>query len=209
MKDKRQRYTIFPYQVYGDPMLAASLLAGMSYGYPPNMLPQMPLIAPSMQQAAMAAAAAATTPGPYSNYSGYRYAPYGVPSRTGAAANGGAAAAVNGMINPAHQAAAAAAAAAYPLNIPHGYSAPMGMPVKDEHQHGMASPLSTLSLSPTGSDKLASPIKSDIHNGLLMTTGGASANGHDSRPYHSTTTLEQTAVVKAEKPKLFKPYKSE
>lgn len=205
MKDKRQRSTIvWPYHVYGDPMLAASLLqaaAGMSYGYPPNMLPQMPLIPSTMQQAAAAAAAAAAgappAPGHYGY--GYRYAPYAIPQRN--------AATPGGMVDPAavHQ-AAMQQPSAYPLTIPHGYPPQMGMPGKVEHVQGPASPLSTLSLSPTGSDKLASPTKPDIHNGLLMTA--ASVHANDSHLYHSTP-LDQTTVVKTEKPKLFKPYKSE
>lgn len=154
--------------MYGDPILAASLMAGMPYpAYSSSIRPQIPLIGPSMQQTAIA------TPGPYSNCNGgYRYAPYGVPSRNGSAI-------------------AAAAAGMFVKN--------------DPNQHGSASPLSTLSLSSTGSDQLASPIVSDIHNGLLMHIDGV-GNDHNGRSYHSTT-LEQTPFVDAEKPKLFQPYK--
>lgn len=190
--------------MYGDPMLTASLLqaaAGMSYGYPP--LPQMPMMASSMQQAATAAAAAAAAAGPtpthYSYAAAYRYAPYGIPQRN--------------VVDHQSQ-------AGYALGIPnHGYpqlNVPMG---KTESLQTPASPLSTLSLSPTGSEKLASPLKSnsaDIHNGLLMTAPQPPTtvpsseqqyqhHHHHQQHHHSG----QTIIPKNEKPKLFKPYNSE
>lgn len=192
MKDKRQRIAIaFPYHaVYNDPVLATSLLqaaansVGMSYGYPPNLLPQIPFMATSMQQTAVA-----NSPAHYSY--GYRYAPYAIPPRNA------------GIVDPQTQ---TIQSSAYSLGIPHGY-AQIGMAsTKGDHTQGPASPLSTLSLSPSGSDKLSSPMKSsaaDIHNGLLM-TAPVHSNG-DAHSYNSN----QTTILKSEKPKLFKPYKSE
>lgn len=197
MKDKRQRIAIaFPYHaVYNDPVLATSLLqaaansVGMSYGYPPNLLQQIPFMAPQMQQMQQTASAAvANSPGHYSY--GYRYAPYAIPSRNAS------------IVDPQTQ---SIPPSAYSLGLPHSYPQISVANVKGDHVQGPASPLSTLSLSPSGSEKLSSPLKAanEMHNGLLMTA-----------PVHSASEVQsyvsnQNTIVKTEKPKLFKPYKSE
>lgn len=79
-----------------------------------------------------------------------------------------------------------------------GYTA-LSIPKSHTPPHDLqspSSPHSVPSLSP-GSDKLVSPLKtviSNSHNGLLMTT---------------SPTSHQTLLKGHEKPKLFKPYKSE
>lgn len=197
MKDKRQRIAVaWPYAaVYSDPAFAASILqaaansVGMPYGYAPN--PMLPPVIP------------AQIPSAAQQFSyGYRYSPYHIPQRTAPM-----------PIPPS----AAAAAASYPTmlgGIPQGYH-PLSIPKPQTPPHDLqssSSPHSTLSLSPTGSDhgKMydsgSSPIRSSSgimhhmnqsHHGLLMTAP-------------STPTSQQTILpTVTEKPKLFKPYKSE
>lgn len=217
MKDKRQRIAVaWPYAaVYADPTFAASLLqaaansVGMPYGYGPNpMLPQMQVMAPQMQQSAAVAAAAAANHYPY----GYRYAPYPIPQRS-----------APNVPHSHSQLAGNVAAAGYPMlaGIPHGYT-PLSIPKTQtppsESMQSPTSPLSSLSLSPTGSDKIVSPLKENGHNGLLMTSPSAHIkqehiqshlNHHHHHHIQAAVAYEQTTLVKAEKPKLFKPYKSE
>ncbi|XP_055635009.1 segmentation protein even-skipped [Toxorhynchites rutilus septentrionalis] len=193
MKDKRQRIAVaWPYAaVYSDPAFAASILqaaansVGMPYGYPPApMLPQMPVMAPQMQT---------TAPNNFSY--GYRYAPYPIPQRM-----------------PPLQTTPypSAAAAAMLSTIPQGYT-PLSIPKPHTPPHDLqspSSPHSALSLSP-GSDKSRLDISSSISTstssplrsldgstqGLLMTT--------------PSSVSHPVLTPSPEKPKLFKPYKSE
>lgn len=120
-------------------------------------------------------------PGNHFSY-GYRYAPYPMQSRTSAMQQG------YSMLGGLAQGYS-------PLTIPKPHTPP--------HDHDLQSPSSPnsgLSLSP-GSDKVkydtSSPLKSlsGSHQGLLMTAPGNQSQTHLS-PTH-------------DKPKLFKPYKSE
>lgn len=119
------------------------------------------------------------TPNHFSSY-GYRYAPYPIPPRSSQLPT-----------NPSYSSM---------LNgMPQGYGS-LGMPKTHTPPHDMQSPGSphSTSLSP-GSDKVSnhSPIKSlnTTPQGLLMT---ASPNG-----------VSTTVLTTPDKPKLFKPYKSE
>lgn len=223
MKDKRQRQTFaWPYAaVYADPNFAASLLqaaatsVAMPYGYAPNpMLPQMPVMPTQMQQTAAVAA--------YSY--GYRYAQYPIPQRSNTNA-----------VPHAHQIPPNLThTAGYPVlnNMTQGYT-PLSIPKvqtpPSELMESPTSPESSLSLSPLSlaSGKMNSPHKeNNAHHGLLM-TAPARENKHElnhhqhSHHHHQhqhqhhnqihlqSTNYEQTTIVKSEKPKLFKPYKSE
>lgn len=188
MKDKRQRITAaWPYAaVYADPAFAASILqaavnsVGMPYGYAQNaMLPQMSVMPPQMQAA--------------SHYSyGYsRYAPYPIPQRSNQMQPN-----TYGMLNGN-------------IGLPQGYQ-PLSIPKTHTPPHELQSPTSphsALSLSP-GSDQLVSPHKStnlpplNGHNGLLMTAPSPAVS--ISPPHHQTILKTSN-----DKPKLFKPYKSE
>lgn len=215
MKDKRQRQTFaWPYAaVYADPNFAASLLqaaatsVAMPYGYAPNpMLPQMPVMPTQMQQSAAVAA--------YSY--GYRYAQYPIPPRS--SANGVPHAPHAHQIpqnlshNPAYPVLNSMGQGYTPLSIPKVQTPP------SELMESPTSPESSLSLSPLSlaSGKMNSPIKeSNAHHGLLMTAPEnnnhhtSHQHQHTSHHIHHQTNYEQTTIVKSEKPKLFKPYKSE
>lgn len=115
---------------------------------------------------------------------GYRYAPYPMPSRTGGIPGQGYPGGLGGMTQ-GYQ----------PISIPKPHTPPCEL-------QSPSSPNSALSLSP-GSDKVkfntsaSSPIKSmsDSHQGLLMT---------------APSPQSQTVLTPSpDKPKLFKPYKSE
>lgn len=187
MKDKRQRIAVaWPYAaVYSDPAFAASILqaaansVGMPYGYSPN--PMLPQM-PVMPSHAAAAAAASSNH--FSSYAaaGYRYAPYPIPPR--ASQMPSAATPYSSMLGA----------------MPQGYG-PLSIPKPHTPPHDVQSPGSphSTSLSP-GSDKLSchSPVQSlntTPTAGLLMTA--------------NTQNTSQTSISTPEKPKLFKPYKSE
>lgn len=209
MKDKRQRIAVaWPYAaVYADPTFAASLLqaaansVGMPYGYPPSpMLPQMPVMPAQIQQsAAVAAAAAANCHYPY----GYRYAQYSVPQRNGPPM---------GLTHSHLQPTTVTGSANYPIlsSVPHGYT-PLNIPKPQtppsDSMQSPASPLSSISLSPTGSDKMV-----HSQNGQIMSPSAhvkqETMVSHQMANHHMSH-FEQTTIVKNEKPKLFKPYKSE
>lgn len=210
MKDKRQRQTFaWPYAaVYADPNFAASLLqaaassVAMPYGYAPNpMLPQMPVMPSQMQQSAAVAA--------YSY--GYRYAQYPIPPRSSANTLPHVPHAHQIPQNLTHNPAYAG------LNASQGYT-PLSIPKvqtpPSELMESPNSPESSLSLSPLSmaSGKMSSPIKES--HGLLM-TAPENNNHHTSHHHqhqhhiHHQPNYEQTTLVKMEKPKLFKPYKSE
>jgi hypothetical protein len=205
MKDKRQRIAIaWPYAaIYSDPTMAASILqacansVGMApYGYahPAQIIPQMPVMPPQLPSTNAhfpygAAAAAAY----------HRYAPYPIPPPNSQRTPVSSSQYHNGINNHPNYG---------PLTIPK----PQCTPPHDILQ----SPSSQNSLSP-GSDKEInhnsskfdlssssndnSPVKSlaSPAQGLLMTapTSQTSPNHH------------HTTVILPEKPKLFKPYKSE
>lgn len=216
MKDKRQRIAVaWPYAaVYADPTFAASLLqaaansVGMPYGYAPNpMIPQMPVIAPQIQQSAVSAAAAAN------HYYGYRYAPYPIPQR-------------NPTAVPPHAHSHAPQLSTPPNGaLPHASYPSFKSDFQNDIMQSPASPLSSLSLSPTGSDKMSNPLKSDVplNGGLLMTAAAQikqeqynNNHSHHTSVHHqvnhhnnNNNNCDQTTLIKSEKPKLFKPYKSE
>ena len=197
MKDKRQRIAVaWPYAaVYSDPAFAASILqaaansVGMGpYGYGHGgMMPQMPVMAPQM-------------PPNHFAYGAYaRYAPYPIPPPN------------RGNNNPQPQ-------SNYPLlnnslnGSNHMNYGPLSIPKPPctpphDIMQSPSSQHSGLSLSP-GSDKEHlnssndnSPVKSlaSTPQGLLMTAPQTSPASHQ------TILLQSTP----EKPKLFKPYKSE
>lgn len=184
MKDKRQRIAVaWPYAaVYSDPAFAASILqaAANSVGMPYGY-PTNPMMP---QMPVMTA-----QPNHHFGYAPYRYAPYPIPQRQQPIPPAGYSTMLGGM----------------PQNC---YTTPLSIPKPHTPPHDLQSPSSQhsdLSLSP-GSDKSkydiisnnSSPLKtsgsSPSHQGLLMT---ATAQSH--------TTL----LPSPEKPKLFKPYKSE
>ena len=186
MKDKRQRIAVaWPYAaVYSDPAFAASILqaAANSVGMPYGYPPN-----PMLPQ--MPGVMSPQMPANHFSY-GYRYAPYPIPQRTTPMQGG------------------------YPMlgGMPQGYT-PISIPKPSTPPHDMqspSSPHSVLSLSP-GSDKskfdissgAGSPLKSlavniptTVPQGLLMTAP---------QQQSQQTCLPPTP----EKPKLFKPYKSE
>lgn len=195
MKDKRQRIAIaWPYAaIYSDPTMAASILqacansVGMApygYGHAP-LIPQMPVMT-------------AQVPSNHFPYSPYRYAPYPIPppQRNSSATQSNQYPLLNGSLNGSNQTNYG------PLTIPK----PLCTPPHDILQ-SPTSQHSALSLSP-GSDKdhhLSSssndnsPVKSlaPTPQGLLMTSPQASPS------------VQTILPVTPEKPKLFKPYKSE
>ncbi|KAL9705407.1 hypothetical protein quinque_008925 [Culex quinquefasciatus] len=194
MKDKRQRIAVaWPYAaVYSDPAFAASILqaaansVGMPYGYPPApMLPQMaPVMAPQLPP----------TASNHFSY-GYRYAPYPIPQRTAP------------LQTPQYPAAAAAMLS----SMPQGYT-PLSIPKPHTPPHDLqspSSPHSALSLSP-GSDKSKLDLSSST------TSNGASSplkslNGSAQGLLMTAPTIPSQTILtpSPEKPKLFKPYKSE
>ncbi|XP_055920067.1 segmentation protein even-skipped [Eupeodes corollae] len=213
MKDKRQRIAVaWPYAaVYSDPAFAASILqaaansVGMPYAYQPN-----PMLAPAMQPQ-MAAASA---------YSGYRYTPYHIPPR-----------AAPMQMPPTAQ------PLAYPTMlgaIPQGYTQ-LTIPKPHTPPHDMqssSSPHSTLSLSPAGSDhtkvfdRSLSPIRQQSvnhhhqHNQQQLPVTPNRLSHHDTSAYSPNSGLlmaahqqpgspPQTHISESNKPKLFKPYKTE
>lgn len=117
---------------------------------------------------------------PYS----YRYSPYSIQQRTA-------------HIQSNNYSIMGGLSQAYPtVSIPKSHSPPLPHGI----QQSPSPPQSTISLSP-GSEKLVNTLKSSISNehaaaGLLMTT--------------TTPVVHQQTLIKNEdKPKLFKPYKSE
>lgn len=200
MKDKRQRIAIaWPYAaIYSDPTMAASILqacansiAPYGYGHTP-LIPQMPVMPSQMP------------PNHFASYGAYRYAPYPIPPPQRSN--------LPNVANPAYPMFNGSVAGANPANYgPLSIPKPPCTPPHDilqspESQH------SGLSLSP-GSDKEHinkfdlssssndnSPVKSlaPTPQGLLMTAPHSS-------PSSQTTIISSTP----EKPKLFKPYKSE
>ncbi|XP_063702739.1 segmentation protein even-skipped [Culicoides brevitarsis] len=191
MKDKRQRIAVaWPYAaVYSDPAFAASILqaaansVGMPYGYTPNpMLPQMPV----MPSHAAASSHNFSSYAAASAASAYRYAPYPIPPRnSGAAAQMPSTTPYSSMLGA----------------MPQGYG-PLSIPKPHTPPHDITSPgspHSTTSLSP-GSVSCHSPVNSlnSTPTGLLMTA-----------PTSTNNNTSQTSLSTPEKPKLFKPYKSE
>ncbi|XP_058062879.1 segmentation protein even-skipped [Anopheles bellator] len=221
MKDKRQRIAVaWPYAaVYSDPAFAASILqaaansVGMPYGYPPApaMLTQMTVLPPPVPGA----------PGiPASTHAftyGYpRYTPYAIPHQRTPAAPLSA-----NVPNPGPYPGVSMLGTALPSSYsgPHGVPKTHTPPLETSHASPVASPQSAISLSPVSdrskldtstltsnsSNSSASPIKSlnGSTKGLLL---AAAASVHESSPKSCQTTL---LPVTPEKPKLFKPYKSE
>uniref|UniRef100_U5EQT1 Putative transcription factor evx1 n=1 Tax=Corethrella appendiculata TaxID=1370023 RepID=U5EQT1_9DIPT len=192
MKDKRTRMS-FPWQyVYSDPAIAASILHAaanaMPYGYPPApILPQMPIMPPQMQ-----------TVNQFS-YGYARYAPYPIPQRT----------------NPmqTNNYSSAAATAAMLGSLPQSGYGPLSIPKAHTPPHDLqspSSPNSALSLSP-GSDKS----KFDLSTSTTTTSSNSPLKSLANTPQGLLMTAPQTPpqttllTPSPEKPKLFKPYKSE
>lgn len=192
MKDKRQRIAVaWPYAaVYSDPAFAASILqaaansVGMPYGYPPApMLPQMPVMAPQIPTASN-----------HFSY-GYRYAPYPIPQRT---------APLQTSSYPS------AAAAAMLSSMPQGYT-PLSIPKPHTPPHDLqspSSPHSALSLSP-GSDKSKLDISSTTSNSTNSPLKSLNGSAQGLLMAAPTTPSQTLLTPSPEKPKLFKPYKSE
>lgn len=187
MKDKRQRIAVaWPYAaVYADPTFAASLLqaaansVAMPYGYGPNpMIPQMPMIGSSQLTA--------TATADHYSYA-YRYAPYSIPQRN--PVNIPASGHVTQLTGPLPVS---------PVGLSNTHPAFLAMP-------SPTSPLSSISLSPTGSDP------DHHHHHQLHNNNHSNIRNHQtSNHMHSDNKNEQiTTLIKTEKPKLFKPYKSE
>lgn len=201
MKDKRQRIAIaWPYAaIYSDPTMAASILqacansVGMApyggYGHA-QLMPQMPVMSPQM-------------PANHFSYSPYRYAPYPIPppQRTpGAPQSSAQYPLLNGSLTGSNQMSYG------PLTIPKPQCTPPELLQSPASQH------SGLSLSP-GSDK------EHNHSGKY----DLSSSSNDNSPIKSLASTPQGLLMTApqlspsqtilpvtpEKPKLFKPYKSE
>uniref|UniRef100_A0A336KNI6 CSON008010 protein n=1 Tax=Culicoides sonorensis TaxID=179676 RepID=A0A336KNI6_CULSO len=186
MKDKRQRIAVaWPYAaVYSDPAFAASILqaAANSVGMPYGYTPNPMLPQMPVMQSHAAAAAASNHFSSYAAAASYRYAPYPIPPRSS-------------------QMPASTPYSSMLGNMPQGYG-PLSIPKPHTPPHDLlqspGSPHST-SLSP-GSDKCLSPVSKSLNStptGLLMTASSQSSN------------TSQTSIGTPEKPKLFKPYKSE
>jgi homeobox even-skipped homolog protein len=205
MKDKRQRIAIaWPYAaIYSDPSMAASILqacansVGMApygaYGHT-QLMPQMPVMSPQM-------------PSNHFPYPPYRYAPYPIPppqQRTpGATPPSSQYPLLNGSLTGSNQMNYG------PLTIPK----PQCTPPHDILQ-SPTSQHSGLSLSP-GSDK--------EHNHHSNSKYDLSSSSNDNSPVKSLASTPQGLLMTApqtsptqtilpvthEKPKLFKPYKSE
>lgn len=191
MKDKRQRIAVaWPYAaVYSDPAFAASILqaaansVGMPYGYPPGpILPQMQVMSPQI-------------PTNHFSYGYARYAPYPMAPRTANQLQqqqqsvGGYPLSLNSLSQQTYS----------PISIPKPHTPP-----HDIHLQSPSSQHSNLSLSP-GSDR-SLPIKSSMNHGLLMTTTMSATSPLSGPPSPAQT---QTMLLHQDKPKLFKPYKSE
>jgi homeobox even-skipped family protein len=201
MKDKRQRIAIaWPYAaIYSDPSMAASILqacansVGMNpYGYAHTpMIPQMPVMPPQLQPNHFAAYGAAAA---------YRYAPYPIPppqrSSIGGSVNPSSYPLLNGSLtgsNPASNYGLPKPPCTPPhdlLQSPNSQHSGLSLSPGSDKEHS-----SKFELSSSSNDN--SPVKSlaSTPQGLLMTA-----------PQSSPTTV-QTQIP--EKPKLFKPYKSE
>lgn len=182
MKDKRQRIAVaWPYAaVYSDPAFAASILQAAANSVGlPYGYSPSPILPPVMP-AQLPSANHFSSYG-YAAAAAARYAPYPIPPRASQLSTQNAAS-YPSMLNSMSQSYAPA------LHIPKTHTPP----------HDLQSPGSphSTSLSP-GSDKMApSPIKSHhSQQGLLMTAS--------SSPTH------HSSLSAADKPKLFKPYKSE
>ncbi|XP_041786249.1 segmentation protein even-skipped-like [Anopheles merus] len=236
MKDKRQRIAVaWPYAaVYSDPAFAASILqaaansVGMPYGYPPApMLTQMPVIPPPVVPGANSMSASAHA---FTAYGYPRYTPYPLPQRTTATSlpvapgtgqtTTGVYSAPNSMLVTGSMPPSPYA----PLSMSKSQTPPqetVGTAQHQLHHQGhspVASPHSALSLSPVSVSKFdtsastsnssnasVSPVKSlnGSTKGLLLAAAAAAAVNQSVCP--QTTLLPVTP----EKPKLFKPYKSE
>ncbi|XP_029728159.2 segmentation protein even-skipped-like [Aedes albopictus] len=191
MKDKRQRIAVaWPYAaVYSDPAFAASILqaaansVGMPYGYPPApMLPQMPVMPPQIPAASN-----------HFSY-GYRYAPYPIPQRTA----------------PLQTAPYPNAAAAMLSSMPQGYT-PLSIPKPHTPPHDLqspSSPHSAVSLSP-GSDKSKLDLSSSTSNSTNSPLKSLNASAQGLLMTAPTIPSQTILTPSPEKPKLFKPYKSE
>ncbi|XP_055309325.1 segmentation protein even-skipped-like [Sitodiplosis mosellana] len=188
MKDKRQRIAVaWPYAaVYADPNFAASLLqaaansVGMPYYAPNPMIPQMPVITPSQIQSA--------TGNPYTY--GYRYAPYQIPHR-------------NPTSIPAHSHSSPLSTSPSGTiitrnDIGTGLNNSFGS--SSDYLRSPSSPMSPLSLSPVSESEKFAPIP--YHSNSQSSTPHQITN-------HNNNNIGETTILKSEKPKLFKPYKSE
>ncbi|XP_053673060.1 segmentation protein even-skipped [Anopheles nili] len=229
----------WPYAaVYSDPAFAASILqaaansVGMPYGYPPApMLTQMPVIPPPVVPVSTSISASAH---PFTAYSYPRYTPYPIPQRTapglstpGTGPNHGTYPVANSMLGTTGTMPPAAYAT---LGISKSHTPPQDHTTctgsQRLHHQGrspVASPHSALSLSPVSdrskfdtsastsnsSNSSVSPVKSlnGSTKSLLLAAATVAVNqsSHLSPNSHQTTMLPVTP----EKPKLFKPYKSE
>lgn len=203
MKDKRQRIAIaWPYAaIYSDPTMAASILqacansVGMApygaYGHA-QLIPQMPVMSPQM-------------PANHFGYSPYRYAPYPIPPPQRTPGNVSQSSnqypLLNGTLTGQNQMNYGS------LSIPKPQCTPPEILQSPASQH------SALSLSP-GSDK---------EHHLSATKFDLSSSSNDNSPVKSLASTPQGLLMTApqlsptqtilpvtpEKPKLFKPYKSE
>lgn len=207
MKDKRQRIAIaWPYAaIYSDPTMAASILqacansVGMApYGaYAHPMIPQIPQVMPP-QMHASAATNAHFSYGAAAAY--HRYGPYPIPppqsQRTPQ---------VSSQL-PSQYANSQHATSYGPLSIPKPQCTPPHDLLQSPSSQNSLSPGSDKEINHNSSSKFDlssssndnSPVKSlaSPTQGLLMTAP-------------AQPSPQQTTVILPEKPKLFKPYKSE
>ncbi|XP_050082208.1 segmentation protein even-skipped [Anopheles aquasalis] len=231
MKDKRQRIAVaWPYAaVYSDPAFAASILqaaansVGMPYGYPPApaMLTQMPVLPPPVPSApGLAAGAHAFT------YGYPRYAPYAIPQRTAVPTMNTGLPATSGPNTGPYSGTTLLGGTMLPTHYNNDtHSMPKSHTPPHDTTHAsspVASPHSAISLSPvserskfdtststSNSSSSISPVKSlnGSTKGLLLAAAAVAAvNQSEISPIAPQTTL---LTMTPEKPKLFKPYKSE
>lgn len=230
MKDKRQRITAaWPYAaVYADPAFAASILqaaansVSMPYAYSQNaMLNQIPIMPPQMQSGS-----------PFQTYGYPRYAPYAIPPRN-QSMQANTYAMMNGNSPPSHM-----PQGYQPLSLPKQHTppheatqntsspqtSPSLSPGSDKQVYNpMKSSHPMLpSMHPQHPHHLhhSHPaMQSPPNMGLLMTattsphsttSSSSSPNHQHLSPFHTTPVMQHTQLkeVTAEKPKLFKPYKS-
>ncbi|XP_055309375.1 segmentation protein even-skipped-like [Sitodiplosis mosellana] len=185
MKDKRQRIAVaWPYAaVYADPNFAASLLQAAANSV------SMPYYAPNPMIPQMPVIppsqipSAAANPYPY----GYRYSPYQIPHR-------------NAMNIPAHShASPLLTPPSGPIftrgNLVNGLNTSFG----SDYLQSPSSPMSPLSLSPVSDTNSQ---ETQQHHQIIH-----HKNNHNNN--NNNNNIGETTIIKSEKPKLFKPYKSE
>ncbi|XP_031620197.1 segmentation protein even-skipped-like [Contarinia nasturtii] len=180
MKDKRQRFTAtWPYNIYNDPVFAASLLQATMPFYGPNpMMQQMPMMLP--------APIPSTGANPYAYM---RQVPYFSPLNSSS-------------MPPSHLHSSLPTppiATTAPVFTSGDYSNGVSNSFLGDFMHSPNSQVSPLSLSPISD--------TNIHDSQATPEIIHQNNNNDCIKNNINTDV--TTIIKSEKPKLFQPYKSE